>query len=1120
MYVGGGSLTLSTTTLGTDKADGGQGGTGGRGGQAGMAALLGGLGGSGGFGSSLGGGFGSSLGGSSAPPPLGGTGGLGGGGGGGSGGGLYLAAGTVTLLNDTASGNAARGGAGGSGGTGGAGAYAGGLSGIGGSGGTGGSGGSSPAIASISAGAALTTSTRPRRGAAHPSAGSRPAGSAASAATAAMPSAAASTSPAAALTLQQDTVATDSVGGGKGGSGGPGGKGGSYGKGDGASGSSGSAGSGSAAGFYVGGGTVSLFDSTVALNTQTGAGAVGGVLQGRGHGPGRQHAVRRGWHGGLLRGPHRHRLADPGHPRPDQDHGLGQSRRGRSPARRRRPGEQRRADVDHRPPGGRARRSTPGPTPRPPHRPARRRPADRAARHRHRRRAARCRRRHDGPDGHADRGRRHLHRRTDPYQFTVTYTDNAAIAAATLAGAVVQVTPPGGAAAITASVVSTTPVGPTDPSGNARSFVVTYEFTPPDGSWSASDDGTDTVTLGGTPITDLAGNPVATGTLGTFSVAISSPYQLVITGAPASTVTAGTPFVVEIAVENQQGQVQTGYSGTVTVKLASGPAGSSLGGTTTVQVSGGVATFDLTLDKAGQGDSLRATSSGLPSVTTGTFAVVPTAASQLVITTQPPSSVTVGQPFGLAVTVEDRYDNVETGYVGSVTVALAANPGGARLVGVTTVAVAQGVATFDGLTLSRVGNGYTLQATSQALAPAITDPFNVVPAAGGRATSLDTPSQIAITAGPSSTSPATAGSTFTVAVALEDSQGNVQTDYSGTVAIALASGPAGAPLGGTLTVQVDQGIATFSDLALDMAAGGYTLQVSSSGLPSITTGSFTVAPAAASQLVVTAQPLAAARERDRRPGLQPDRRRRGRLRQHRDGLQRQRDGRPGERRNAGRHRRHGSGQPGHRHVHGPDRHPGGRRLHAPGLVHRIARGRHRVLHCDRRDQQPAPERRQPGDAFGRRPGRRLDDHRRIRRLGHGIDRRPGLREGRPQGVEEGTPSAGHLHKASSHSHKHHAKPKAHHPKPKARHPKIALPRRGQHPLAPAAPSHVELTGPDGGRRPTAQGPAPAPVASGSLLPSPPRRERSHAAEYFENSWSDFYFSPGNDLQHEKCPDSR
>ena len=80
-------------------------------------------------------------------------------------------------------------------------------------------------------------------------------------------------------------------------------------------------------------------------------------------------------------------------------------------------------------------------------------------------------------------------------------------------------TPPGGAAPITATVVSTAPVGSTDPFGDARSFVVTYEITPPGGSWSAADDGTYTVTLGGTPVTDLAGNPVATGTLGTFAVA-------------------------------------------------------------------------------------------------------------------------------------------------------------------------------------------------------------------------------------------------------------------------------------------------------------------------------------------------------------------------------------------------------------------------------------------------------------------------------------------------------------------------------------------------------------------------------------------------------------------------
>src|SRR5262249_29871651 len=51
--------------------------------------------------------------------------------------------------------------------------------------------------------------------------------------------------------------------------------------------------------------------------------------------------------------------------------------------------------------------------------------------------------------------------------------------------------------------------------------------------------------------------------------------------------------------------------------------------------------------------------------------------NHLVVTTQPPSSVTAGSPFGLTVTAEDLSGNALTSFNGSVTVALAANPGGA-----------------------------------------------------------------------------------------------------------------------------------------------------------------------------------------------------------------------------------------------------------------------------------------------------------------------------------------------------------------------------------------------------------------------------------------------------------
>ena len=60
--------------------------------------------------------------------------------------------------------------------------------------------------------------------------------------------------------------------------------------------------------------------------------------------------------------------------------------------------------------------------------------------------------------------------RLNPYIFTVTYSDNTAVAASSLAGAVVDVSPPGGGAAITATVISTKAVGPTDPFGDAQAI--------------------------------------------------------------------------------------------------------------------------------------------------------------------------------------------------------------------------------------------------------------------------------------------------------------------------------------------------------------------------------------------------------------------------------------------------------------------------------------------------------------------------------------------------------------------------------------------------------------------------------------------------------------------------
>ena len=139
----------------------------------------------------------------------------------------------------------------------------------------------------------------------------------------------------------------------------------------------------------------------------------------------------------------------------------------------------------------------------------------------------------------------------NPYDFTITFADNVAIAVASLPGVVVEVVPPGQTAPISATVVSTTPSGATDANGNAQSFVVKYQITPPGGSWTNADNGNYTITLGGAPVTDLAGNAVASGSLGTFSVTLGAPSATVVVGStlPGSTYGQSVSFTVVVSGE-------------------------------------------------------------------------------------------------------------------------------------------------------------------------------------------------------------------------------------------------------------------------------------------------------------------------------------------------------------------------------------------------------------------------------------------------------------------------------------------------------------------------------------------------------------------------------------------
>ena len=114
---------------------------------------------------------------------------------------------------------------------------------------------------------------------------------------------------------------------------------------------------------------------------------------------------------------------------------------------------------------------------------------------------------------------------------------------------------------------------------------------------------------------------------------------------------------------------------------------------------------------------------------TSAIGVATLTTSQLVVTTQPPASVTAGTPFGLTVEAENSSGNLLSSFDGTVTVALANNPGGATLGGTLTATASNGVATFSDLSLTTAASGYTLDLSASGLGAGVTSAITVTPAA-------------------------------------------------------------------------------------------------------------------------------------------------------------------------------------------------------------------------------------------------------------------------------------------------------------------------------------------------------------------------------------------------------
>jgi uncharacterized delta-60 repeat protein len=303
-----------------------------------------------------------------------------------------------------------------------------------------------------------------------------------------------------------------------------------------------------------------------------------------------------------------------------------------------------------------------------------------------------------------------------------------------------------------------------------------------------------------------------------FTISVPGTNKLAFATQPQSATTSATLAAVKVNVENSSGVLLTGDASTVTLAIASGPAGAVLGGTASVTAAGGVATFsNLSFAAAGE-YTLIATDGTDTSVTSLTFTISPPLANKLAFVTEPASASTTTGLGTIKIDVENNAGTLLTSDDSDVTLSIATGTAGATLSGTTTVAAVNGVATFSNLSIATAGTNYTLTASDGSDVPANSSVFSI--------TAPPVTNSLVFAGDPVNTN--TASTLGSVTVDIENSAGAVVTTDTGNVTISITGNPAGVVLGGTTTVAVIDGVATFPNLTVN-TIGGYTLTATEAG---------------------------------------------------------------------------------------------------------------------------------------------------------------------------------------------------------------------------------------------------------------------------------------------------
>jgi len=321
-----------------------------------------------------------------------------------------------------------------------------------------------------------------------------------------------------------------------------------------------------------------------------------------------------------------------------------------------------------------------------------------------------------------------------------------------------------------------------------------------------------------------------------LTITINSASNFIVSGYPATT--AGTSHNFTVTAKNGS-STATGYTGTV--HFTSSDIQAVLPGNYTFTSSDhGTKTFSATLNTAGT-QSITATDTNSITGTQSGIEVTAGAASKLAFVQQPSNTLAAASISpAVTVAVQDASGNTVTTSSASITVAISTNPSSGTLSGTKTINAANGMATFNNLSIDKAGSGYTLRATSSPLTQATSLTFNIT-------------LRLAFTIQPSNATAALSISPA-VKVAVQDAGGNTVTSSSASITVAIGTNPSSGTLAGTKTVNAVSGVATFSSLSIDKTGTGYTLSASSTGLSGATSSAFNITAGTAVKLGFTSQP--------------------------------------------------------------------------------------------------------------------------------------------------------------------------------------------------------------------------------------------------------------------------